>query len=91
MKPAWSRVMLTEGKNILRALMAGGISEIDEKGISRAKKVGGEACETQVWVEFARRCDYLEDKICNELDGNYDRIMAQIVKMINEADKWLIK
>jgi len=25
------------------------------------------------------------------LDTTYDQIMAQIVKMINEADKWLIK
>lgn len=45
----------------------------------------------QVWIEFARRCGYLEDALCDELDAAYDHIIGQIVKMINEADKWLIK
>jgi hypothetical protein len=45
----------------------------------------------QVWIEFAKRCEYLEDEICNELDEDYDQIMGQIVNMINQADKWLIK
>jgi len=26
-----------------------------------------------------------------EMDTEYDQIMGQIVKVINEADKWLIK
>ena len=50
-----------------------------------------EACETQVWVEFARRCEYLNDETCDELDADYERITGQIVKMIVDADKWLIK
>jgi four helix bundle protein len=59
--------------------------------IAKLSDAEGEACETQVWVEFARRCGYLTDVICHDLDGAYDQIMAEIVKMINEADKWLIK
>ena len=59
--------------------------------IAKLSDAESEACETQVWVEFARRCKYLEDETCSELDGDFDQIMAQIVKMINEADKWLIK
>jgi len=35
-----------------------------------------EACETQVWVEFARRCEYLNDETCDELDAVYEQIMA---------------
>ena len=58
--------------------------------IAKLNDAESEACETQVWVEFARRCKYLEDEICNELDEDYDQIMGQIVNMINEADKWLI-
>lgn len=50
-----------------------------------------EACETQVWVEFARRCEYLNNETFDELDAVYEQIMAQIVKMIIDADKWLIK
>ena len=59
--------------------------------IAKLSDAESEACETQVWIEFARRCGYLEDAVCDELDAAYDRIIGQIVKMINEADKWLIK
>ena len=44
-----------------------------------------------MWVEFTRRCEYLNDESCDELDANYERIIGQIVKMIIDADKWLIK
>ncbi|OQY13605.1 MAG: four helix bundle protein [Desulfobacteraceae bacterium 4572_187] len=50
-----------------------------------------EACETQVWVEFSRRCKYLNDETCHDLDEIYEQIMGQIVKMIIDADKWLIR
>jgi four helix bundle protein len=59
--------------------------------IAKLSDAESEACETQVWIEFARRCGYLEDAVCDELDAAYDQIIGQLVKMINEADKWLIK
>lgn len=49
-----------------------------------------EACETQVWIEFARRCDYLDKSTCEDMDNVYDQIIGQLVKMIQDADKWLI-
>jgi len=58
--------------------------------IAKLSDAESEACETQVWIEFAKRCEYMEDEICNELDEDYDQIMGQIVNMINQADKWLI-
>jgi len=59
--------------------------------IAKLSDAESEACETQVWIEFAKRCKYLENGICIQLDEDYDRIIAQIVNMINDADKWLIK
>jgi four helix bundle protein len=59
--------------------------------IAKLNDSEGKACETQVWVEFARRCKYLEDDVCDELDSAYDLVLGQLVKMINEPDKWLIK
>jgi four helix bundle protein len=50
-----------------------------------------EACETQVWVEFAVRCKYLDALRAQKLSDMYDQIMGQLVKMIEEPDKWLIK
>ena len=59
--------------------------------IAKLSDSESEACETQVWVEFARRCAYLDNETSQDLDSAYDEIMAQIVKMIRDADKWLIK
>jgi four helix bundle protein len=59
--------------------------------IAKLNDSEGEACETQVWVEFARQCQYLDDDICDDLDAVYNHIMGQLVKMINQPDKWLIK
>ena len=58
--------------------------------IAKLNDSESEACETQVWVEIARRCEYLEDETCQELDATYDEIMGQIVRMVIDADKWLI-
>ena len=49
------------------------------------------ACASQVWVEFARKCGYLNEEVCDELDSAYDQILGQLFKMIKESDKWTIK
>lgn len=59
--------------------------------IAKLSDAESEACETQVWVEFAYRCHYFDKKMRDEFDGIYNQIIAQIVTMIGEADKWLIK
>jgi four helix bundle protein len=59
--------------------------------IAKLSDAEAEACECQVWIEFARRCGYMGDEVCAKLDATYDQIMGQLVKMIDDADKWLIK
>ena len=59
--------------------------------IAKLSDAESEACETQVWIEFARRCGYINDDIYKELDAVYDKIIGQIVNMINNADKWLVR
>ena len=44
--------------------------------IAKLSDAESEACETQVWIEFARRCGYLEDEVCDELDAAYDHIIG---------------
>lgn len=50
-----------------------------------------EAAEVQVWNEFAQRCNYIDSYTRDKIDTAYDHIIGQIVRMIDEADKWLIK
>lgn len=59
--------------------------------IAKLNDSEGEACETQVWIEFARQCQYLDKDTCNELEATYDQIMGQLAKMIGQPEKWLIK
>lgn len=58
--------------------------------VSKLSDAETEACETQVWIEFARRCKYLTDTVALHLDEEYDHIIAQIVTMIDNPEKWII-
>ena len=58
--------------------------------ISKLSDAEGEAEETRVWLEFAGRCRYMREDEVHELDANYDLILGQLVKMITNADQWMI-
>jgi len=59
--------------------------------IAKLSDAEGEACETQVWIELANRCHYLDEATTGELDVAYDQILSQCVRMIDESEKWLIR
>jgi four helix bundle protein len=50
----------------------------------------GEAAETQVWLEYAVRCEYMNRDDAVPLYQAYDSILATLVGMINHADTWII-
>ncbi|MBV8376904.1 MAG: four helix bundle protein [Verrucomicrobia bacterium] len=50
-----------------------------------------EAGETQVHVEIAFRQRYFNEEIFDELDDACDKIIAQIVKMIEQSERWIIR
>lgn len=58
--------------------------------ISKLSDAEGEAEETRVWLEFADRCRYMRENDAAELDATYDIILAQLVKMIVNANQWTI-
>lgn len=59
--------------------------------ISKLSDAESEACETQVWIEFAYKCKYIDGNIYSKLDDTYDKILGQLVRMIDESEKWLIR
>jgi four helix bundle protein len=59
--------------------------------IAKLSDAESEECETQVWLEFANKCQYLDRSVQDDLDKAYEQIIAQLVKMIEESNKWLIK
>ena len=46
-----------------------------------------EAAETQVWIEFAVKCEYLDVEQGRELYGIYNQILGGLVNMINNRRK----
>ena len=59
--------------------------------IAKMSDAESEAAETQVWLEFATRCNYMKAPLVSEIESAYDQIIGQIVKMIEEAHKWIIR
>jgi four helix bundle protein len=56
--------------------------------ISKLSDAESEAAETQVWIQFAVRCGYLERDVAGALYQRYNQILATLVGMIKHADAW---
>ena len=50
-----------------------------------------EASETQVHLEIAFNHKYIDRPTFEALDDRCDKVISQIVKMIDQADRWIIK
>jgi four helix bundle protein len=50
----------------------------------------GEAAETQVWIEFAVSCGYLNKEIATDLYKAYNDIIGKLVTMSNAPEKWVL-
>ncbi len=58
--------------------------------IAKLSDSEAEAAETQTWIEFAVKCNYLETEAGRELYGTYNYILGKLVTMINKPSSWLI-
>ncbi|MCB8926902.1 MAG: four helix bundle protein [Ardenticatenaceae bacterium] len=58
--------------------------------ISKLSDAESEAAETQVWLEFAVKCNYLDRETAASLYLIYDGILATIVGMINHPSAWVL-
>ena len=59
--------------------------------VSKLSDAEAEAAETQVHLEIALRHAYLGQEPFEELDDAYDKVLAQIVKMIDQPERWILK
>lgn len=48
----------------------------------------GEAAETQVWLEYALACNYLEIESYDQLFAKYEQILGKLVTMSLQPEKW---
>jgi len=47
-----------------------------------------EAAETQTWLEFAWKCNYIDEVIFRKLDEKYEHIFAMLITMQRKADSF---
>jgi len=48
-----------------------------------------EAAETQTWIEFAVKCNYMNVELGREIYANYNQVLSGLVNMINNPSPWL--
>lgn len=56
--------------------------------ISKLTDAEGEAGETQVWLDYALECGYIESLTHSELFDKYDHIISMLVNMSTKPDNW---
>lgn len=72
-----------------RRYIAAFIAKLDDCESQRLKP--HVAAETQTWIEFAVKCDYITVKTGRELYSTYNQIIGSFVNMIrNSQQPWLI-
>jgi four helix bundle protein len=59
--------------------------------VSKLSDSDAEAAETQVWLEFACKCGYLNQIVAEELDKAYDQVMGKLVNMLTRPTQWAIR
>lgn len=58
--------------------------------IAKLNDAEGEAAESQTHLEIARRCNYLTDELAADFDQQYERLLAQLVTMARNPEKWTL-
>jgi four helix bundle protein len=59
--------------------------------VNKLNEAEAEAAETQVWLEYAVRCGYLDEGEGRDLHARYDDIIGKLVTMENNPGPWLLR
>jgi four helix bundle protein len=59
--------------------------------VSKLNDAEGEAAETQTHLEIALRCRYLQELAYKELDDDSEQVLAMLVTMASQPEKWVVR
>jgi len=54
--------------------------------INKLSDAEQEAAETQTWLEFAWKCNYIDEEIFKKLDDKYEHVFAMLITMERKVD-----
>jgi four helix bundle protein len=57
--------------------------------LSKLADADGEATETQVWLDFARDCEYLPPEKCATLTNGYEEVGKMLGAMMSMPEKFM--
>lgn len=58
--------------------------------VAKLSDCEGEAAETQVWLDYALACNYINEEEHAAIFAKYNSIIGMIVTMIIKPDKWTL-
>jgi four helix bundle protein len=58
--------------------------------VNKLNEAECEAYETQTWIEFCLRCNYVSAETAKELDAEYRHIISRLVVIITNPEKWIL-
>ena len=56
--------------------------------VAKLSDSDGESAETQVWLDYALACKYIEIEEHDQLYDKYEHIMAMLTNMITKPEQW---
>jgi four helix bundle protein len=59
--------------------------------IAKLNDSESEAAETQVWIDIAWRCGYLDEHESHQFNEAYDKVLGQLVRMAQTPEKWITR
>lgn len=58
--------------------------------VAKLNHAEAEAAATQVWIEFAVLCSYLDAEVGQELHHHYQLVLADLARLIEHSTAWVI-
>lgn len=58
--------------------------------VNKLNESEGEAAETQVWLQYAVECGYVQAADTRDLYREYDDIIGMLIKMQNHPNQWCL-
>ena len=58
--------------------------------ISKLSDSEAEANETEVWLDFSKSFNYIDQKTHDDLYDNYEHILAMLITISNQPEKWVL-
>jgi four helix bundle protein len=56
--------------------------------IAKLSDAETEAAEMQCWLDFSLKAKYMNQAVYADFDQRYERVISQLVTMIDGSDKW---